>query len=90
MGALKDVLTFKRLLMPYMLQVLFWAGIGGTLYGTYWLFVHDHWAWWMALIFGTLTTRLLFESMMVRFRSYECLVAIRGRLESMGSSQTDN
>ena len=70
-------------MMPYILQILFWAGIGGTLYGTYWLFVHDNWAWIMALIFGTLMTRLIFESLMVRFRTYECLVAIKGRLESI-------
>ena len=86
MGALKDFLSFKRLLMPYMLQVLFWAGIGGTLYGTYWLFTHDNWAWWMALVFGTLATRLIFESLMVRFRTYECLLGISSRLESMESS----
>ena len=89
MSAFKDFLSFKRLLMPYMLQILFWAGIGGTLYGTYWLFVHDNWAWWMALVFGTLMTRLLFESMMLRFRNYECLVAIRKRLESTDALQTN-
>lgn len=90
MGALKEFLSFKRLLMPYMLQVLFWAGIGGTLYGTYWLFVHDNWAWWMALVFGTLMTRLIFESFMVRFRTYERLVAISQRLDAMGPAQADD
>ena len=89
MGALQDFFSFKRLLMPYMLQILFWAGIGGTLYGTYWLFTHDNWAWWMALVFGTLMTRLIFESVMVRFRTYECLVAIRKHLEATGPSQAD-
>ena len=89
MGAVKEFLSFKRLLMPYILQVLFWAGIGGTLYGTYWLFTHDNWAWWMALIFGTLMTRLIFESLILRYRTYECLLAIRNRLESEGPPQTD-
>lgn len=89
MGALKDYISFNRLLMPYMLQILFWAGIGGTLYGTYWLFTHDNWAWWMALLFGTLMTRLIFESLMVRFKSYELLVEIRNRLESRDSATTN-
>ncbi len=80
MGALRDFASFKRLLMPYILQVLFWCGIGGTLYGAYWLFTHDNWAWWMALLFGTLVTRLIFESLILRYRSYELLVAIRKQL----------
>lgn len=82
MDVLIDLLAFRRLLMPYILQALFWSGIGGTLYGTYWLYSHDNWAWWMALVFGVLMTRLIFESSIVRFRSYECLVAIRNHLES--------
>ncbi len=89
MGTLKDFLSFKRLLMPYMLQILFWAGIGGTLYGTYWLYTHDNWAWWMALVFGTLMTRLIFESLILRFRTYERLVAISNRLEAMGKPQKE-
>ncbi|MDX1548185.1 MAG: hypothetical protein R3247_14400 [Rhodothermales bacterium] len=75
--------------MPYMLQVLFWAGIGGTLYGAYWLFTHGNWAWWMALVFGTLLTRLIFESLMVRFRTYERLVAISERLDAVEPAPTD-
>lgn len=89
MGTLTDFLSFKRLVMPSMLQILFWAGIGGTFYGAYWLFVHDNWAWWMALVFGTLMTRLIFESIMVRFRTYECLVAISNRLDAIDAPQTD-
>lgn len=88
MGAIRDYLTFRRLLMPFILQVLFWAGIGGTLYGAYWLFTHDNWAWWMALVFGTLMTRLIFESLLVRFKMYECLMAIGGHLEQ-GHSEGD-
>ena len=81
MQAIRDFLAFRRLLMPVLLQVLFWAGIGGTLYGAFWLFTHDNWAWWMALVFGTLMTRLIFESLLLRYKTYECLVAIRKRLE---------
>lgn len=80
--AFKDFLTFKSILMPHILQILFWAGIGGTLYGTYWLYTHDNWAWWMSLLFGTLGTRLIFESLMVKFKTYQTLVSIERHLQS--------
>ena len=87
MSSVTDFLSFRRLMTPYILQILFWGGIGGTLYGTYWLFTHDNWAWWVALIFGTLMTRLIFESAMLRFRTYEALVDIRSRLERMDTTR---
>ncbi len=66
-----DILTFRKMISPYVLQVLFWAGIGGCLYGTYVLISLDHWAWWTALLFGPLVTRVLFERAIVAFQSYE-------------------
>ena len=40
-----DILTFQRMVAPIILQVLFWAGIAGTIYGSYVLVRLDHWAW---------------------------------------------
>ena len=80
MNTLRDYLLFKKFIMPAALQVLFWTGIGGTLYGTWWLYTHDNWAWIMALIFGTLMTRLLFESFILRYETYLCLTEIREKL----------
>lgn len=80
MSTLLDLLRFRKLIAPYILEVLFWAAIAGTLYGSYWLFVHDHWAWWAALVFGTLLTRLIFEFALLAFRSYDRLVEIRDAL----------
>ena len=80
MGTVKDYLLFSKLIMPYALQVLFWAGIGGTLYGTWWLYTHDNWAWIPALVLGTLLTRLIFESFMLRYQAYLCLQDIRSKL----------
>lgn len=37
-----DFLQFRKLIAPYALEFLFWAGIGGTLNATYWLFLHEH------------------------------------------------
>ena len=86
MATMKEFLSFKRFLMPQVVQVLFWAGIGATLFGAWWLFTHRHWAWWMALIFGVFLTRLFFELIMIRYRSYEYLKAISERLDSTAAS----
>jgi hypothetical protein len=75
-----EYLSFKRFIMPYALQVLFWAGIGGNLYGTWWLYTHNNWAWVMSLSFGTLLTRLIFENFILRFQSYQCMHDIRRKL----------
>lgn len=66
--------------MPVVLQLLFWAGIGGVLYGSWWLYTHDNWAWIMALVFGTLITRLIFESLIIRYQTYVCLMDIKEKL----------
>ena len=80
MSKLTDILTFRCLVTPVLLQVLFWAGIAGNLYGSWWLYAHGNWAWIMSLVFGSLGIRVLFESLMVKFRSYEALVDMRADL----------
>ena len=65
---------------PYILEILFWAGMAGTLYGSWWLFAHDHWAWWIALVFGTLVNRVIFEFALLAFRTYDRLGEIRDKL----------
>jgi len=77
----KEFLVFRKFIMPQALQFLFWAGIGGTLYGTWWLYVHDHWAWVFSLVFGILVTRLLFESFIIRYQTYICLTEIRRKMD---------
>jgi hypothetical protein len=72
-----EILTFRRMVAPIILQVLFWAGIAGTIYGSYVLVRLDHWAWWMPLIFGTLVTRVIFEGAILLFRTYDRLGEIR-------------
>jgi len=80
MIGLKHYLTFRKFIMPHALQLLFWAGIGGTLYGTWWLYSHDNWAWIMSLIFGPLLTRLIFESFILRYQTYICLTEIKDKI----------
>lgn len=52
MSVLVDILRIRKMIAPAILEILFWAGVAGTLYGAYWLFTHDHWAWWIVLVFG--------------------------------------
>ncbi len=81
MKKLIDILTFRCLVTPVLLQVLFWSGIAGNLYGSWWLYTHDNWAWVMSLVFGTLMIRIVFESLMVKYKTYEAIMTIRDRLE---------
>ena len=80
MRVLADIYRFRVMIAPFLLELLFWSGIAGTLYGAYWLYTHDNWAWWTALVFGTLLTRVIFEFGLLAFRSYERLTEIRDAL----------
>ena len=80
MKTLKEYLGFKKFMMPVVLQILFWAGFGGVLYGSWWLYTNDNWAWIMALVFGTLLIRLIFESFILRYQSYKYLKEIKDKL----------
>ena len=82
MKMLTDILRFRIMVAPYILEVLFWAGTAGTIYGAHWLFTHNHWAWWVALVFGSLLVRVLFEFALLAFRSYDRLIEIRDALAS--------
>lgn len=81
MSNIMRVLSFQKMISPALLQILFWAGIGGVLYGTYTLIKLEQWAWWMALVFGTLLVRVLFERAILSFRSYDRLDEIAALLK---------
>ena len=89
MSTITRILTFQKMVSPFLLQILFWAGIGGVIYGTYVLIKLDHWAWWIALIAGTLVTRVIFERAMLSFRSYDRLVEIAVILHQGRTSSAD-
>ena len=77
-----ELLTFRRMISPVILQVLFWGAIGGVLYGTYVLLILDNWAWPFSLIFGVLAVRIIFELGILAFRTYDRLGEILRALES--------
>ena len=82
MTAIWNVLTFKTMLSPILLQILFWGGVGGTLYGASWLLIRGNWAGWMALTFGLVGVRFIFEMAILSFRNYEALDEIRKKLNN--------
>ncbi|MGH1365543.1 MAG: hypothetical protein ACRBF0_18420 [Calditrichia bacterium] len=77
---MKEYLVFKKFITPIALQVLFWGGMGGVFYGTWWLYTHGNWAWIMSLVFGSLVTRLIFENLIIRYQSHLLLKEIRDNL----------
>ena len=85
MENLVDIILFRRMIAPFILQALFWSGIAGTLYGTWVLISIGNWAWPLALVFGTLVTRVVFEFGILAFRSYERLCEIRDLLRGPSS-----
>jgi hypothetical protein len=84
MRTLQDILTFQAMISPIILQFLFWAGIGGTLYGAWVLVQLENWAWWLVLLFGVLGTRVVFEFAILAFRAFDRLNEIRDHLAGTG------
>ena len=82
MNTLIETLTFRRMIAPAILQILFWAAIGGVLYGTYALISLGSPAWPLSLVFGTLAVRVLFETAILAFRLYDRLGEIRDGLQT--------
>ena len=81
MNTIWDILTFRRMIAPTILQLLFWAAIGGVLYGSWVLWQLGNPVWPIPLVFGTLAVRLAFELAILRFRSYDRLGEIRDALQ---------
>ena len=75
-----ELLLFRRMISPVILQILFWGAIGGVLYGTYVLIELGNWAWPLSLIFGTLMVRVMFEMAILAFRVYDRLGEVRDAL----------
>ena len=82
MKSLVELLAFRRMIAPVILQILFWGAIGGVLYGTYVLVVLGNWAWPLSLVFGVLAVRVVFELSILAFRIYDRLGEIRDALRA--------
>jgi len=76
MAAIWEFLTFRRMASGALLQLLFWAGVAGCIYGAYVLYGLGNWAWPFPLVLGPLLVRVGFERAIIAFRSYDRLSAI--------------
>ena len=85
--AIGEFLTFRRMMGPLVLQLLFWVGtIGIIAFGLRELESGDRLVGWVAMIFGVLALRLVFELILLAFRMYDRLGEIRHVLEVVDES----
>lgn len=82
-----EILIFKRMIAPVILQILFWAGVFGCLYGAYVLYKLDNWAWPFPLFLGPLLVRVLFEQAILAYRAYDRLSEISKMLAKQSEDQ---
>ena len=81
---LKDFLLFKRMLIPYLIQILFWLGvIGAVVAGIFNLFHGLIWQGLITIFIGPLVLRLVAEYIIVLFRINETLLDIKERGNSL-------
>jgi len=77
-----QILLFREMIAPIVLQMLFWAGVAGCLYGAYVLHALGNSFWPLPAILGPLIVRVIFEQAILAFRSYDRLGEIRDQLGS--------
>ena len=82
-----DVLSFRRLIAPIVIQILFWGAAVASAISGIWLISEGSWGGWFALFLGPLGARLLFEVAIVIFRIHDELRVIR---ETMTSGEATN
>ncbi|MCB0112106.1 MAG: hypothetical protein KDE53_39560 [Caldilineaceae bacterium] len=78
---MKEYLLFKKMLAPLLLQILFWPAVGASIYYSIWLIVRGYRIGWVPLIVGTLSVRVLFETLITGFRIYEKLDTIASNVQ---------
>ena len=82
--ALAEFLTFRRMIGPFVLQILFWVGaIAVVAFGLRELDTGDRLIGWVAIIFGVLALRVVFELVLLAFRMYDRLGEIRYVLDAV-------
>ena len=85
---LLDFITFRRMISPILLQVMFWPAAGASIYYSAWLIREGNAIGWIPLIVGTLFVRVVFEGMILFFRIFEKLSDIETALEASGSQES--
>ena len=82
--AIREFLTFRRMIGPFILQILFWAAALFLIaFGLRELDSGDRLVGWAVMVLGVLALRVLFELLLLAFRMYDRLGQIRDVLESV-------
>ncbi len=82
--AIREFLTFRRMIGPFILQLLFWAAaLFVVAFGLRELDSGDRLVGWAVMILGVLGLRVFFELVLLAFRMYDRLGQIRNVLESV-------
>lgn len=75
---MKDFLTFKKMITPIIIQVLFWiAVVVVVIFGFYTMFATSFFQGLLMVILGPVVYRILFEMMIVMFKMNDTLTDIK-------------
>jgi len=76
-----QILKFEKMVSPWLLQLLFWPAAAASIFYSSRLIFNGNAIGWVPLIVGTLFVRIVFESLILRFRTYEKLQRIERLLQ---------
>jgi hypothetical protein len=80
---MKDFLCFKRMLMPWLLALLFWLGCLMCVIISYYCIIKQQWSTvFVLLVLAPLGLRLVCEWLILAFRINETLTDIKKALEA--------
>jgi hypothetical protein len=81
-----EILTFEKMIAPIVLQLLFWAGVTGCVYGAWVLHKLENRLWPLPLLVGPLVVRVMFEIAILQFRVHDRLRDINTSLQNSGQT----
>ena len=81
-GYLRDLMAFRRMIAPVLLQIMFWPAVFASIYYSIWLIREGNLIGWAPLIVGTLFVRVVFEVLILFFRVFEKLSDIHAAIEA--------
>lgn len=78
---IKDLLTFRRMLAPVIIQIFFWIASIFLVIIAFWEMFHQgFWRGFWVLILGPLSIRIVAEIIILLFRINETLTEIRNTM----------
>ena len=88
--AIMDFLTFKRMMGPFVLQILFWICAAMLLVVAFRMADQGRTGVWFVLAGGLIGLRVLFEMILVFFRIHNRLTDIHNTLKMVDSSVSED